>query len=309
MERITMTSTDPKAVHREDVEFVVEGDVTLTAWLYLPEGDGPHPAITMAHGFAATREHSLTPFAELFVQHGFAVLVHDHRGFGLSGGTVRNDIDPWQQIRDWRRAITYLEQRPEVDAERIGLWGSSYSGGHALVLGATDRRLKCIVSQVPAISGYDNGRRRVPPDAIPAQEARFTDDERAQARGEAPRVIAVASADPAMPAMYRSASALGFYLQDAPKRLGWANEVTVRSNRAARMYEPGIWAPRVSPTPLRMIVATHDEITGTDLALDAYENARQPKSVVLIPGGHFDAYQPSFAAASAAAVEWFDANL
>jgi fermentation-respiration switch protein FrsA (DUF1100 family) len=304
-----MTLETFESVPRLDVEFEVEGGVKLSAWLYLPEGDVPHPAITMAHGFAGTRHHHLEPFAQLFARHGFVVLVHDHRGFGDSGGSVRNDIDPWQQIRDWRRAITFLEQRPEVDADRIGLWGSSYSGGHALVLGATDRRLKCIVSQVPAISGYDNGRRRVPPEAIPAQEQRFTDDERGQARGEAPRVIAVASPDLSTPAMYRSQSAIDFYLQDAPHKHGWVNEVTIRSNRAARMYEPGIWAPRVSPTPLRMIVATHDEITGTDLALDAYENARQPKSVVLIPGGHFDAYVTNFIASSEAALEWFATNL
>src|SRR5258706_520365 len=97
---------------------------------------------------------------------GFVVLVHDHRNFGTSGGDLRGDVDPWVQIRDWRRAISYLEARPEVDPARIGLWGTSYAGGHALVLGATDRRLRCIVSQVPTISGYEQGLRRVSPDAL-----------------------------------------------------------------------------------------------------------------------------------------------
>jgi dienelactone hydrolase len=86
--------------------------------------------------------------------------VHDHRNFGTSGGDLRGDIDPWQQIADWRRAISYLEGRPEVDPTRIGLWGTSYAGGYALVLGATDRRLRCVVAQVPTISGYEQGLRR-----------------------------------------------------------------------------------------------------------------------------------------------------
>src|SRR5580698_6726000 len=122
-----------------DVRIPAEGGIELGAWLFLPERDGPHAAITMAHGFAGTKEHGLERFAQAFAAAGFVVLVHDHRNFGTSGGELRGDIDPWQQIADWRRAISYLESRPEVDPTRIGLWGTSYAGGHALVLGATDR--------------------------------------------------------------------------------------------------------------------------------------------------------------------------
>lgn len=44
------------------------------------------------------------------------------------------------------------------------------------------------------------------------------------------------------------------------------------------MYEPGAWAPRVSPIPLLMVVTSHDYITMTDLDLAAYERALEPKS-------------------------------
>src|SRR5262249_48005904 len=77
------------------------------------------------------------------------------------------------QIADWRRAISFLEAHPAVDADRIGLWGTSYAGGHAIVLGATDRRLKAVVAQVPTISGYQQGLRRVPPEALAVLEAAF----------------------------------------------------------------------------------------------------------------------------------------
>ncbi|MER6473067.1 enoyl-CoA hydratase-related protein [Streptomyces collinus] len=106
------------------------------------------------------------PFARAFADDGFVVLVHDHRTFGASDGEPRQDVDPWQQIADWRWAISYLESRPEADADRIGLWGSNYAGGHTIVLGATDRRLRAVVSQVPTISGYEQGLRRVAPDAV-----------------------------------------------------------------------------------------------------------------------------------------------
>jgi fermentation-respiration switch protein FrsA (DUF1100 family) len=228
--------------------------------------------------------------------------------FGTSGGDLRGDIDPWRQIADWRRAISYLEARSEVDPARIGLWGTSYAGGHALVLGATDRRLRCVVAQVPTISGYEQGLRRVSPDATPALEHAFNEDERAGLRGEQPRRQAVVSGDPSVPAAYRSQDAIDFFLQPIPEGL-WKNEVTLRSTRAARMYEPGAWVSRVSPTPLLMVVASNDKVTVADLALAAYERALEPKRLALVPGGHFDPYLDQFRIAEAAATEWFREHL
>jgi len=295
-------------VLRLDVSVPAEGGIELGAWLFRPQADGIYPAITMAHGFAGTRQHGVERFARAFVAAGFVVLVHDHRNFGTSGGEIRGDIDPWQQIADWRRAISYLEARPEVDPTRIGLWGTSYAGGHAIVLGATDRRVRCVVAQVPTISGYEQGLRRVSPEALPVLEQAFADDERDQFHGQPPRRQAVVSGDPSVPAAYRSQEAIDFYLQPIPSGL-WENEITLRSTRAARMYEPGNWISRVSPTPLLLIVARDDRLTVTDLALAAYERALEPKRLVLIPGGHFDPYLNEFPRAEAAATEWFREHL
>jgi len=93
------------------------------------------------------------------------------------------DVDPWRQIADWRRAISYLESRPEVDSRRIGLWGTSYAGGHALVLGATERRIACVVAQVPTISDTSKVFVALQPEAVPALEAALNDDERARRPG------------------------------------------------------------------------------------------------------------------------------
>jgi uncharacterized protein len=295
---------------RSEIRFPVDDDVELGAWLYVPKSDAHHcPAITMAHGYAGVKEHGITRFAEAFAEAGFVVLLHDHRTFGISGGEPRQDVDPWRQVADWRRAISYLESRPEVDAKRIGLWGTSYAGGHALVLGATDRRIACVVSQVPTISGYQQGLRRVAPESVVALEAALNDDERAQARGEPPRRQAVVSADGTVSASYRAQDAIDFYLQPLGEGARWENTVTIRSTRLARMYEPGVWVPRISPTPLLMIVASHDTITLTDLALAAYEQALEPKKLVLIPGGHFTPYLAGFQISSSAAVDWFHQHL
>src|SRR5262249_29740898 len=125
---------------RRDVEFDAEGTV-LRGWFY-PGADAAGAAATvgMAHGFSAVKEMYLDSFAEVFAAAGLNVLVYDNRNFGASDGEPRQEIDPWAQARDYRHAITYASSLPEVDAGRIGIWGSSYSGGHVLMVGAIDRR-------------------------------------------------------------------------------------------------------------------------------------------------------------------------
>ena len=162
------------------------------------------------------------------------------------------------------------------------------------MLGATDPRLRAVVAQVPTISGAEQTRRRVAPEAVAGFVTGLIDDERARARGEAMARRAIVSDDPAVPASYRAPDAVAFYLQDVPEGV-WTNEVTVRSTFAATTYEPGVFVDRVSPTPLLMVVATHDTITLTDTALAAYERALEPKRLVTIPGGHFDPYLAGFA--------------
>lgn len=295
---------------KADVRFPAEGGIELSAWLFVPEHQAaaPLPAISMAHGYAGTKYHGLEPMAAAFASEGFVVLLHDHRGFGDSGGEPRHDINPWQQITDWRRAISYLQERPDVDDNRIGVWGTSFSGGHVIVLGATDRRVKAVVAQVPTVDGHASGLRLVAPEAADELEARFAHDERAQLRGEPPATHAVVAVNPAARSSYRAADAVSFYLRPVPDGV-WENKVTVRSARWFRMYVPGSFIERVSPTPLLMLVADHDQLASTDLALEAYERALEPKRLVMTRGGHFDPYLSEFDTASRAAIDWFKAHL
>jgi len=294
---------------KDDVRFPAESGIELSAWLFVPEHRASRlPAITMAHGYSGTKYHGIEPMAEAFAEAGFVVLLHDHRGFGDSGGEPRNDVDPWRQITDWRRAVSYLQDRPEVDENRIGLWGTSYAGGHAIVLGATDRRLKAVVAQVPTIDGYASGLRRVPPDAEAHLEAQFAADERAQLQGERPATVTIVSDGSGKAASYSAADAVSFYLRPVPAGV-WENKVTLRSTRWARMYAPGDFIERVSPTPLLMVIADHDHVALTDLQLKAYERALEPKRLVMIEGGHFDPYLGQFEQASGAAIDWFRTHL
>jgi fermentation-respiration switch protein FrsA (DUF1100 family) len=296
---------------QHEILIPVEGGIQLHAWVFEPPTAlRPAPAVTMAHGFAGLKYRGLQAYAERFAQAGLAVVVHDHRNFGLSDGQPRGDIDPWQQIADWRRVISYLESRPDVDAARIGLWGSSYAGGHALILGATDQRIKAVVAQVPTISGYEQSLRRAPAEQRAALETRFDEDERGQLRGEPPRSQLLNSLDPKVQAAYRS-QALAEYHERFPLPPGVepTDTITLRSTRRAQMYEPGVWVERVAPTPLLMVVGSRDTTTPTDLALVAYERALEPKRLELFAGGHYDAYVGALEQTSTAASEWFVRHL
>ena len=161
---------------RKDIEFKTQDGLTLKGWHYLPDRlSGKAPTIVMAHGFSAVKEMYLDKFAEAFAAAGLAALVFDNRNFGASGGEPRQEIDPWRQVSDYRDAITFAETLPETDAARIGIWGSSYSGGHVLVVGAIDRRVKCVVGQVPLISGHRNARRLIRADFWAGLNGMFED--------------------------------------------------------------------------------------------------------------------------------------
>ncbi|MGY1813320.1 alpha/beta hydrolase [Blastococcus sp. SYSU D00820] len=298
---------------REDIEFGTEDGVTLRGWHYSPEGvDGPAPLVVMAHGFSAVKEHLLDDFAEAFAAGGLGVLVYDNRNLGASDGTPRGEIDPWQQIRDYRTAITWATTQPWTDPDRIGIWGSSYSGAHMLVVAALDKRVKAVVSQVPLVSGLANARRLIRSDAFAGLRGMFDADRAARYAGQPPAMIQVAwEKDPSEVAALPTEDTHAFFFGPIQDRApNWRNEVTLRSVEMFVEYEPGAYIADISPTPLMIVVARDDHLTVADLSLEYYERAREPKELVLLPVGHFDAYTgEAFATSAPAQLRWFRTHL
>src|SRR5438128_3030794 len=295
---------------RQDIEFNAEG-TTLRGWLYTPDaGIRPFPTIVMAHGFSAVKEMYLDSFAQVFADAGLGALVFDNRNFGASDGEPRQEIDPWAQVRDYRHAITYLCTVPEVDPQRIGIWGSSYSGGHVLVVAAIDRRVKAVVSQVPLISGHANLRALVRSDFIAGFRELFDADRLARFEGKAPAMVPVVDKDPlAASALPTPDSWEWFSTTGETRAPTWRNEVTLRSVEMFTEYEPGGYLPWISPTPLLLLVAVGDHLVPSELAIAAFDKAHQPKELVILPGGHFDAYTKGFEASSGRACDWFTRHL
>jgi uncharacterized protein len=295
---------------RRDIEINAEGTI-LRGWLYLPEAvHGRVPAVVMAHGFSAVKEMYLDRFAEVFSRAGIAALVFDNRNFGASDGEPRQEIDPWQQVRDYRHAITWAAGRAEIDADRIGVWGSSYSGGHVLVVSAIDRRIKCVVSQVPLVSGSRNLKRLIRADLMAAVRTQFDADRQARFKGGAPGMIAVVAEDPMAPSALPTADSWQWFSATGRTRApAWRNEVTLRTVEMLGEYEPCDYISRISPTPLLMVIAANDHLAIADEAFAAYNRALEPKRILVLHGGHFDAYIADFERASVSARDWFAAHL
>lgn len=295
---------------RADIAFDANG-TTLRGWFYTPNsGAAPFPTVVMAHGFTALKEMGLDDYAEVFAAAGLAVVVYDQRNFGDSEGSPRHEIDPIAQMRDYRHALTYAEARPDVAADRLAIWGTSYSGGLVLMAAALDRRVRCVVSQVPFISGAASFERLTPLDQHAALFTRLAAERRAIANGATPAVVEVCSNDPKKPS--DSPGRLTYRYFDQFRRAGrgkWENKVTLRSLDYRFEFDALPCMPRISPTPLLMIVATHDTITPTALALDAFEHAHAPKKLVMLEGHHYVPYLERFATSSTAARDWFIAHL
>jgi dienelactone hydrolase len=293
---------------KSDVEFNADG-TKLRGWLYRPKSaNGLIGIIVMSGGYATVKEMRLSQYAEAFVSEGFAVLLYDNRNFGGSDGEPRQEINPWQQIEDYKHAITFVSTLEGIDKNKIGIWGSSYSGGHVIVVAATDRRVKCVVTQVPTISGYQAALRRLPADKLPELFENFSKDRISRSKGEKATTLSVVADGSTKPSVYSAKAAIDFYLHLEFKPF-FKNEVTLRSVEWARSYEPGIYIGRISPTPFLMIVAKDDSTTPTDLCLSAYEQALEPKKLVLMEGNHFDPYFANSEKSKSAAAAWFAQNL
>lgn len=300
---------------RKDIEFQSES-TRCAGWLYLPEGadaSKPVPGIVMAHGIAAVKEMLDVPaFAEVFAEAGFAVLLFDYRFWGASDGEPRHQVFPASQIEDFRNAISELARHPAVDASRLGVWGTSFAGGHALHLGAFEPRIKCVVSQAPAVDLLRNMRLVSTPEAIEAMRAAFAEDRRRRYEGEPGAILPVVAAN-GEPCLLPGETNRLLRERELKHLPSLGNEITLASIEKLLEYAPSLISDRIAPVPLLMIVVEDDELTPSELALEAFERAGEPKQLLKLKGGHYVVYrsdsQKGFEEASRAATAWFTRHL
>lgn len=280
---------------REDVEFTSHG-ATLRGWLFRPEGNTPGPGIVMAHGFTAVREMFLDRYAEAFASAGFTTLVYDHFGFGASDGEPRQSPTPSLQLEGYRDAIDWLRRQPWSDPDRIGIWGSSYSGGQVIMLAAEPLPIRCAVAQVPGFGG----------DGLQLSAATVAAITDAMQNGRLDDIIPAASATADGLGIMYPDDAYGWFTRVSRERApAWRNEV--RIGALAEPFNPVDFLVKTR-IPLRCIVAPDDRLTPPQEGMKIAATVPMI-DLVQIPGGHFDAYEAGFAESSGHAIEWFARHL
>ena len=273
------------------VEFASEG-TTLRGRLYSwDEASRPRPLVIMSHGFSATISGMVADrFADAFHEAGFAVLLYDHRSFGLSDGNPRCDIDPFAQAREFRHALDFAAALPGIDPARMAFWGDSLSGGAAIAAAAVDSRVAAVVVQVPAC-----GSETPPPDVdgklfntgcVPYLADTQPAGSAVRRRGPMP----VVSFDQAgTPSHLTPLTAYRWFIEYGGRYgTGWSNQATMSLPDAPASWQPVLCAPHVQ-APALFVVARDDEMPGasTDVAMEAFERTRSRKELCEIDGGHF----------------------
>lgn len=274
------------AAAREDIRIPSHGE-QLAAYLYWPdERSAPVPCVVMAHGFSATRDDGLPPYAEAFQRAGFAVVLFDYRHFGASTGEPRQIIDIGEQQADYRAVIDWARGQAGIDPDRIALWGSSFSGGHVIEVAAADPRIAAVVSQAPFTDSVAAIRKMPLRNLLRGSVAAIRD--RAGALlGRAPSYLP-AVGPPGGFAVMTAPDAMDGFAAIAGAHSLWRNEVAASIVLDVAGYRPVRHAGRLG-MPVLFCVCDEDTTTPPEPTITAAQRAPRGE-LHRYPYGHFQIY-------------------
>ena len=284
----------PKDVEKRTTDIFSEG-TRLTAHIFTPQSAADNdrlPAIIMAQGWGGT-QRSLFRDAAKFAQAGYYVVTFDFRGWGESDSRVilteampdietqtfkadvraiRGVIDPMDMGMDWLNVLHWIQGEPQVDVDKIGLWGSSLAGGLAFYAAAHDGRVKAVHAQV---TGLLDGR-----------------------VGGAPEGLAVST--------QRARGDVGY-----PEPRAKFNGLTGYPIPARFIpYVPGEDVQRNDAVALQTVLAENEEYGTNPEAIETHEKFGGPKNLAIIPDiTHYGIYKEGWDEAHALALSWFDRYL
>jgi dienelactone hydrolase len=289
----TLAASDD--VKRRKVDIYSEG-TRMTGYVVSSQSaaaDARLATIVMAHGWGGT-QRGLRRDAAALARAGYLVLTFDYRGWGESDSrviltqaapdhkavtfkaevrAVRGVVDPVDMGTDWLNALHFVQGEPQCDTDRIGVWGSSMSGGYVVYAAAHDPRVKAVHSQV---TGALNGR---------------TWGQSTAARAEATQ---------------RARGELGY---PAPgTKMGGLTGAPINPRFA--YYLPSEDILKNDDVALQFVLAENEEYGGNPASISTYEQHKGPRNLVVIPGiSHYDIYRDSWQQAHELAVTWFDKHL
>ncbi|MGH3222081.1 MAG: alpha/beta hydrolase [Streptosporangiaceae bacterium] len=281
-----------------------DGDRITGLWR-MPDAPGPYRAIVQGPGWLGLKDAKLyVRYHEALTAAGFAVLVFDYRGFGDSEGDS-TILSPRRQLEDLHSAVSYLQTRDDVVRDGIGAFGNGGTGGgNAVLLAATDPRVRAVVSQVPVADGGD-WLRRMRSEYEWSQFLTALDADRTErvVTGSAGRLVNPRE-EIMVPTAERRASTVK---ADVDARV----PVKVRLSSALEIigYRPATAAATLR-TPLLVIAVEGDATTPADHAQRIFDAALGPKELILQRHtSHYAAYDKYWTVVTPRIVAWFAAHL
>lgn len=292
---------------REPVHFYSAGH-RLTAYWYPPEGESSDtsPAIVVCHGFSGMIEVQLVGIPEALSKAGYGVLTFYCRGIGESEGP-RGRVMPWEQVEDTRNALTYLQARPDVDPDRIGLFGSAWGCSIAVATAATDKRTACVVGTV----GIGDCERWLKSERPRWEWKSFLE------RLEEDRTQRVLTGESTV--VHPNEIHIPDRAASEARDNQW-NEFIAKSGykgypletaEALIEFKPVEVAHKIAPRPVLFIHMGEDMTVPPEESITMYEAAGEPKKLVVMGGRqHYDTFKFTnpevFEEVMSTAIDWFD---
>ena len=295
--------TQETALMKRAVEFYSEG-FKLRGDVYTPDGLAPgerRAGVLLCHGYTGVKDLYLPDNARVLNEAGYVVMTFDYKGWGESEGKSPHRLAPYSRVADVQAAMTFLGVQPEVDEERIGIYGTSYGGATVSWVGAIDPRAKCVVSVV----GIGHGARWM--SRVRRMDEWFDLLERS-AEDRTQRTLTgksemVERSDILLPDRQSAALAAAARAKN-PAAVGTIPLEYVDDTLG---FNPEWIVGRISPRPILFITSSDDRLVPPEESEQLYAHAGEPKKLVILKGfGHYEVYEePAFSEVMQHTLEWY----
>jgi len=288
------------------VNFYSEG-VRLVGDVYYPLDIQPgekRAGIVLCHGYTGVKDLYLPDNARVLTEAGYMVMTFDYKGWGDSEGP-RSRLAPYSRVADVQAALSFLSTLPEVDTERLGIYGTSYGGATVVWVGAIDPRVRCIVSVV----GIGHGSRwmrsvRRPDEWYDLLERSREDRTKRALSGQSEFVD---RSDILLPDR-QSAELAAAARRHNPAAV---NTIPLEYVDDTLGFHPEWVVDKIAPRPILFITTDNDRLVPPEESSHLYARAGEPKKLVVLQGyGHYEVYaEPAFRQVMQATLAWYQEHL
>jgi uncharacterized protein len=293
-------------MQKRPVSFYSEG-VRLVGDLYVPDGIGAgerRSGIVLCHGYTGVKDLYLPENARVLVDAGYVVMTFDYKGWGDSEGP-RSRLAPWSRVADVQAALTFLGTVPDVDADRLAIYGTSYGGATVVWVAAIDARVKCTVSVV----GIGHGARwmksvRRPDEWHDLLERAREDRVKRTIEGKSDFV---AREEILLPDR-QSAELAAAARRNNPHAV---STIPLEYIDETLSFHPEWVVDKIAPRPILFVTTDDDRLVPPEESEALYARAGEPKKLVVLKGfGHYQVYvEPAFSQLMRHVVLWYREHL